>query len=591
MRASTAAIRWATLAVALLLLNASLTFHNVWPTLAVRLATPWEVSPELAVALLALAAWATWRVARTRRPGRTLVPRATVIALAALSVVLVLARYAEVTAPALYGRPVNLYWDAPHVGNVVRMLAEVAGTPMTLLAIAAALLAVAVAFVAFRLAWSRLAAALEHRTERTALGALAGAATVAWLIGLAGMPVAPEHLRFALPVTATVADQARLVTVAMLAARRDDEPAADEQPTLAIATDAFPALGGDDVLLVFLESYGAVTYSRPEFAARLDGPRRSLESAVADTGRRAVSATVTAPTFGGNSWLSHLTLLTGIEVADPYTYARTMQGRRATLVQEFAAAGYATIALMPGLRQAWPEGAFYRFDAILGADALGYRGPEFGWWRIPDQYALEALERQPRDGRPRFVFFPTISSHAPFRPTPPYQPDWERLRGEQPFGDEAAAALAVAPDWTNLGPAYADTIAYAHDWLAGWLRRHADAGVTVIVLGDHQPPAAVSGPGTDWTVPVHVVSRRDGVVDELLAAGFVRGLRPPATPLAPMNRLRPVLSAAFAGPPGDSTTYVAGAPPSASDFAEPVGAARVHVSGRPDAPRVRELGP
>ena len=36
-----------------------------------------------------------------------------------------LGRYAEVTAPALYGRPVNLYWDAQHLPKVAAMLAEV----------------------------------------------------------------------------------------------------------------------------------------------------------------------------------------------------------------------------------------------------------------------------------------------------------------------------------------------------------------------------------------------------------------------------------------------------------------------------------
>jgi hypothetical protein len=329
------------------------------------------------------------------------------------------------------------------------------------------------------------------------------------------------------------------------------------------------ALGGDDVLLVFLESYGAVTYTRPEFAARLERPRRELEDAIAATGRRTASATVTAPTFGGNSWLSHLTLLTGTEVADPDAYARTMQVPRTTLVQEFAANGYRTVALMPGLRQAWPEGAFYRFDAILGADALDYRGPEFGWWRIPDQYALAALERDAPDPRPRFVFFTTISSHAPFRPTPPYQPDWERLSGPAPYGAEAAAALAVAPDWTNLGPAYVDTIAYAHEWLAGWLRRNADANVTLVVLGDHQPPAAVSGPGADWTVPIHVVTRRDDVSNALLAAGFLPGLHPSPAPLMRMHRLRPVLRAAFTGPAA-----------SLSASGDAIGAQRVDVAGR-----------
>jgi hypothetical protein len=540
------------------------------------------VSPELALVVLALAAWGAWRAPRAPAAARRIVA-----ALAALSLLFLVARYAEVTAPALYGRPVNLYWDARHVGNVVRMLAEVAGPARAALLAAGVLLAAALAFVAFRAAWARVVAAMERRDERRVLGVVAAAAAVAWLASLAGAPLAPEALRWSVPVTATYAQQARLIGGAFLASREAVAAPADLQPAARPAPLA--ALGGDDVLLVFLESYGAVTYTRPEFAARLEQPRRALADAIAASGRRVVSSTVTAPTFGGNSWLSHLSLLTGTEIADPDAYARTMQVPGTTLVQDFAAAGYGTVALMPGLRQAWPEGAFYRFDAILGADALDYRGPEFGWWRIPDQYALAALERVPRDARPRFVFFPTISSHAPFRPTPPYQPDWERLRHEQPFGTEAAAALAVAPDWTNLGPAYADTIAYAHEWLAGWLRRSASSNVTVIVLGDHQPPAAVSGPGADWTVPVHVVTRRDDVVQALLAAGFVQELQPPAEPLLPMHALRPVLRAAFTGPVRQlPATQVAG---SASAGGQAVGAPRVHVPGRTGTPHVSELGP
>jgi hypothetical protein len=340
-----------------------------------------------------------------------------------------------------------------------------------------------------------------------------------------------------------VSDQLRLMARAAIDARQPP-PAGD---TAAAPPPSFAALGGDDVLLIFLESYGSITLTEPALAARLAGERAALAQAVAGSGRRAVSATVVAPTFGGNSWLSHLSLLSGRDVADPGAYARTMQGSASTLVGDFTHAGYETLALMPGLRQAWPEGAFYRFDRILGADALDYRGPEFGWWRIPDQFVLARLDDEPRAGRPRFVFFTTISSHAPFRPTPPYQPDWTRLLGPTPFGAEAERAIAQAPDWTNLAPAYGDSIAYALQWLAGYLALHAAADLTVVVLGDHQPPAAVSGPGREWTVPVHVITRRDPVLDALLGAGFVAGLEPPATPIDTTGGLRLRLAHAFSG--------------------------------------------
>jgi hypothetical protein len=537
--------RWAGLAAALCLLNVALTLHNVWPTPAVRLAQPVpEFSIELVLLLLALLAWAA---------GRGTLPARLPVALAAAWLLLALARYLEITAPALYGRPVNLYWDLRHVGNVARMLAEAAG-PAATIGLVVALFAVwGIAFMALRLAWRRVADAATRAAERRVLAGFAGALAAAWLAGLAGHAPAPDWVRFSLPVSVTVADQLGLVARAFAEARL--APGADGTAA-ASAPPSLEALAGDDVLLVFLESYGSVTLSDRALAARLAADRERLAQAVSATGRRAASATVVAPTFGGNSWLSHLSLLTGRDVTDPGAYARTMQGAGSTLVGDFARAGYETLALMPGLRQAWPEGAFYRFDRILGAGGLDYQGPEFGWWRIPDQFALARLDAEPRAGRPRFVFFPTISSHAPFRPTPPYQPDWARLVGPAPFGAEAERAIAVAPDWTNLTPAYGDSIAYALQWLAGYLERHAAAPVTLVVIGDHQPPAAVSGPGSDWTVPVHVISRRDAVLDALVGAGFTAGLKPPPAPLGTTGGLRPLLTRAFSASSGAAVAGV-----------------------------------
>jgi len=558
--------RWAGLAAALCPLNVALTLHNVWPTAGVRLARPVpELSIELMLVLLGVLAWAA---------RRGTLPARLPAALAAAWLLLTVARYLEITAPALYGRPVNLYWDLRHVGNVARMLAQAAGAPATV-GLAAALLALsAIVFAALRLAWRRVSDAATDAAERRVLTGFAGTLAVVWLAGSAGHAPAPGWLRFSLPVSVTFADQlglmARAFAEARLAPGADGTAAASAPPSLE-------ALAGDDVLLVFLESYGSVTLREPALAARLAGERERLAQVVAATGRGAASATVVAPTFGGNSWLSHLSLLTGRDVTDPGAYARTMQGAVETLVGDFARAGYETLALMPGLRQAWPEGAFYRFDRMLGAGALDYRGPEFGWWRIPDQFALARLDAEPRAARSRFVFFPTISSHAPFRPTPPYQPDWTRLVGPAPFGAEAERAIAMAPDWKNLTPAYGDSIAYALQWLAGYLERHAAAPVTLVVIGDHQPPAAVSGPNSDWTVPVHVISRRDAVLDALVGAGFTAGLEPPPAPLGTTGGLRPLLTRAFSA----SGPAVAGG----------IDASRVDVARRADDTAVGESPP
>ena len=130
------------------------------------------------------------------------------------------------------------------------------------------------------------------------------------------------------------------------------------------------------------------------------------------------------------------------------------------------------------------------------------------------------------------MFFPTINTHIPFRPTPPYQPDWTRVLGPNPFDDAAAAAsIAQSPDWASLGGPYAESFVYTLRYLGGYLRARPDADFVLILLGDHQPAALVAGEGARWDVPVHVITNRGEVTRALREAGFVAGLD-----LTPMSR-------------------------------------------------------
>src|SRR5438105_7424706 len=103
-------LRWIGLAAALFVLNGSLAFLNVWPTPAIR----WEgeLSIEVAAFVLALMAATRW----VGRPSR-----AWLRWIGTLWVLLVLGHYADVTAPALYGRDINLYWDLQFVPAVVAL--------------------------------------------------------------------------------------------------------------------------------------------------------------------------------------------------------------------------------------------------------------------------------------------------------------------------------------------------------------------------------------------------------------------------------------------------------------------------------------
>jgi hypothetical protein len=347
------------------------------------------------------------------------------------------------------------------------------------------------------------------------------------------------------PITSTYLRQAGMVADVLLGRDAHD---LGTGPTLPASLSA---IEGADILLVFVESYGAVTYDRPAFASALEQRRARFEEQVHASGLDVVSAFVQSPTFGGSSWLAHVSFLTGVEVKDEGTNVRLMAQKRRTLVTALGERGYRTVAVMPGLQEYWPEGAFYGFDRIYDTQQLAYTGPSFGWWPIPDQFALaqlEHLELEKKERAPVFAFLPTTSTHTPFSPTPPYQPSWPRMLTSKPYDDaDYQKAWAEPPDWLNLGPSYIHSMDYALASLGGFSGLPRSRDVVLILIGDHQPPAVVSGEGAPWDVPVHVVSSRRGFLDALTAQGFVTGMHPHRKPLMRMNQLMPALTGAMDG--------------------------------------------
>jgi Sulfatase len=515
-----------TLGAALLLLNASLTFQSIWPTPAIL----WRgtLSIELAVFILVLVS-----LRRRLDPPSPLTLRwvsATFVALA-------LGRYAEVTSEALYGRDINLYWDLRFVPAVAALLARPERLWLVVLAALVVLLTLGLLYAGLRWAVGRVGEAMTSWRERRALGVVAAVLAMLFVSQRLSGLVFPD------PVTLIYARQARLMVMALVGPR-------SLAPSPSMASD-LSLVRGADVFVVFVESYGAVSYDRAEFARALAVPRRQFEAVIHDTRRDVVSAYVESPTFGGSSWLAHISLLSGVEVRDHDTNALLMTQKRDTLVGAFKRHGYRTIALMPGTWQGWPEGSFYGFDDIYDGPRLNYRGPQFGWWDIPDQFAiaqLDALEVNRAPRAPLFVVFPTISSHIPFTPTPPYQPVWARMLTDRPFDTaDVERALDRQPDWLHLGPRYVDALSYAYQSIGGYLRVRGDRDFIVVVLGDHQPAAAVSGVGASWDVPVHVVASRRPVLDRFLTYGFREGLTPARPPAGKMHSLTRVLLDAFGG--------------------------------------------
>ncbi|MCB1982031.1 MAG: hypothetical protein KDF63_08915 [Rhodoferax sp.] len=530
--------------LALALLNTALSFRNWWPTPGI--VPDLRLAPEAVALWLALLAWVAWRGAPSRR------------ALAWLTAgyaLLVVGRYFDVTVPTLFGRPVNLYWDGQQIPRFLWVSAR--DHPWWVSAVAV-LVVVAVGWALVRsLRWALGVAAT--RAAPYALRARwtwvpTGAAALAVVLHLAATVPGVTWHAVTHPVTPTYARQAVLLATAF--APGGVEAALPRAEALEAALAAPPAqalgaLAGRDVELVFLESYGAMAFEHPRVAPAL-APARARLAADLDTGGYLVaSAFVRAATFAGASELSHLSLLAGIDLTDPLRHDLLLTTDRPTLTTLFRRAGYQTVGLYPALSWDWAERAFYGFDLFLDGRDLAYQGPPLGYWKVPDQFSrarFEQLHPRAAGSPPRFLFFPTITSHLPFGPVPPVQEDWDRLLGADPFGAEAAERLKNAyVDWLDMLPNYVGMFDYTYRWLGAWLRRPQPRETVKLWVGDHQPAASVSGEGAPWEVPVHVVTRDPALLARFVAQGFTPGLVPQRPSLGGMHDLTAMLLRAFAG--------------------------------------------
>lgn len=529
--------------LALLLLNGLLSFNNVWPTPAI--VPDHRLAPEFVGLWLGLLLF----VAKRGTPSPCVLAGFTLVFM-----LLVLGRYGDVTVPALFGRPVNLYWDGQQIPRFLWVSAQNLPWWMSAGAVAAVVL---LAYAIYRLfgmliriaAFEAAPYALRTRWAQvvTALAAVLVIANIAGVRAtwpVVSRAIVPTYFRQAILLTATFTDQ----RVGQILPRVDALDAALAAPS----GTALAGLRGSDVYLMPLESYGAVVYDNPEAAARLKPARERLAADIAAGGFSVVSAFMRSPTFGGASDLAQLGMLSGLDLTDPLRHDLLLTTNRPTLITLFRANGYRTFGFYPALFWDWPERVFYGYDQFVEGRDLDYPGPEFGYWKIPDQYAAARFEQLfPRnaDSPPRFVFFPTITCHLPFSPVPPYQSDPRKLLGDTPFDpDDSARALAVKPDWLNMFPGYVAMVEYTYRWLGDHLRRPPPRDTTYILVGDHQPAASVSGEGASWDVPVHIVSRDPDLLARFAAQGFHAGLEPPREPRGGLHDLTTMMLRAFAQP-------------------------------------------
>ena len=333
-------------------------------------------------------------------------------------------------------------------------------------------------------------------------------------------------------------------------ARQDFIAAAPNTPRPA---SVMPGLAEFDVLLVFVESYGATVLELDRFREVVIPTLERKEVRLREAGLEMATGLLEAPIRGGQSWLAHATILSGRWIDNQLWYRLLLDSYRNSLIDDFRATGHKTMTVMPAITMAWPEGRQHGWDRIYAARDLGYAGPPLNWVTMPDQFTLDRFQRtlRPNAPRPLFAQVALISSHAPWTPIIEVEEDWDAIGDGSIFErwrDYGDPPQVLWQDMARVRDHFAMSVAYSVHVSLEWAARFLDEDTLLILLGDHQPAAVITGHEASGAVPVHIISRNPDLVEPFRQRGFIDGLIPDYPAPAPrMSELRGWLNADFGG--------------------------------------------
>jgi hypothetical protein len=492
-----------------------------WPPSWLRLLQP---SLDVWAVLLLVSVWASW--------GKPFKPRFYLPLVLGL-VFLRFFRLGDELVPAYLSRPFNAYMDVRYMPDLLHLLVHsFAGPILAVYGLMAALL------MAVMLAGIRVSLQLAYDVFATGhcrrvFWGLAAAQSL--LMGLYLLGEYPA--RWPAPATTCavrIAQEAAFIFKIGEIKRRGlsaVQLAASRMPRFAAP---LKGLHRTNVHFFIVESYGYTLFADPRRADRFKGVMKRLETHLAEAGYHACSNFINSPTFGGRSWLAFGTLETGVWVSDQLKYNLLLNSAVRPLAEYFKRAGYRTVSVMPGTTMPWPEGGFLKYAHTYYAKDFDYDGPTFSWSPMPDQFVLARIYAREVAPHPTalFVRYFLTSTHSPFNRQPPYIEDWDRIdrRGEI-YRHLAPITFPFNwPDMTHAAEAYLSAMIYDMTVLQAYLRDRIKGDALIIIVGDHQPIAQVTGPGRPSWVPIHILSRNRAFLEPFIRMGYTSGMIPRSRP-------------------------------------------------------------
>ncbi|MEL6202451.1 MAG: sulfatase-like hydrolase/transferase [Pseudomonadota bacterium] len=447
---------------------------------------------------------------------------------------------ADFTMFVSLSRGFNLVADFPLIISLYQLVVGAFGAPKAVLLIIVAF--IALIGVTGALWWAcRTVSRLPLRTPVPVFAAIASIAATAIAVTEVGATMGKWTAPFKAPgtaFTARVGVERYEMMRDTLAELRIFRTAARQDP-FARKTKLFDSVDRD-VLVIFIESYGRTSFDTPLFADLHLETLQQAEQTLLGEGLAMASTFLTAPTQGGQSWLTHATFANGLWVDNQTRYRAALNSGRKTLFHLAAEAGFHTAAVMPQITLDWPESRSLGFDTILAAADLGYEGAAFNWVTMPDQFTFAAMDRLlPSSDQYLFVQVATGSSHAPWIPVPALM-DWDDLGDGTVFNELVASSEQPSDVWRDndrVRAQYRLAVDYALQTVFAYAQRRAEEPPLMLIIGDHQAAGFVALDERPH-VPMHVIGPKY-LVDLVADDDFVPGLIPsPNAELRPMSDLR-----------------------------------------------------
>jgi phosphatidylglycerophosphate synthase len=452
-----------------------------------------------------------------------------------------------------FNRPFDPLGDIGDLGTGVETLRDAIGRSEANLLIAGGVALIVALLVLTTLSMFRLVrVAAEHR--RSSLSAVTGLGALWLLLAVSGAQLLSHTPMASTSTIAYIAYEVRTAQADLHDAGVFGRQIRHDPFRNTPSSQLLTGLRGEDVLLVFVESYGQVSVQGSSFSPAIDSLLEKGTKELRTAGFSARSAFVNAPGFGGMSWLGHSTLQSGVWANSQRRYNQLVDSNRFNLTDAFDRAGWRTINFAPADDRDWPEGAsFYHYDKLYERRDLGYRGPGFTYAPMPDQYMFSALQRLElsKPHRPLFAEVDTVSSHMPWNRIPQQIP-WNEV-GNGSIFNRLPAYTAPSSFWWHpdqVKAAYTRSLEYSLNVLISYVRHYGSKNLMLIVVGDEQPLSIVSGSKATHDVPISIIAHDPSIFKRIGGWGWQQGLLPsPQAPAMPASDFRDQFLTAFDSKP------------------------------------------